>query len=114
MLNLVPAPLHMAFVLFWVSEFLMCISCIKNIFINDIKHEPIIKQPMFVWVSKLDFSTAKPIKNYIAWSIWVLSIDHVISHPWTLCKLRRKTRTGNGDCECQHEGAIHGTYMFEH
>jgi len=43
----------------------------------------------------------------------MLSIDHIILHPLNYIWIKKKKR-GNGDCECQREGTIHGVYIFEH
>lgn len=45
----------------------------------------------------------------------MLSTDHIfIFHSLNYIQIRRKTKTGDGDCEFQHEGATHGAYIFEH
>lgn len=50
----------MTFVLCAIGPYL----CIHKIYIssNNIKHEPIIQKPAFVWVSKSEFSSAETIR----------------------------------------------------
>lgn len=58
---------------------------------------------MFVWESKLDFSSAKSVKNDITWSILlqesVLSIDHIILHALNYIRIKNKDKDRKWGCE---------------